>query len=152
MTKRLVSSEFNQIKRFAVFVSELNYFYDELKSHWAMIENGEQRIKTCLDESMKLFEDVLDTVPPTQVKALNSAMHDYRVIFVPKISPNGQNVVMSKDTAKQLVDMAHEQCRCCVKTPEEAEDCPVFNFSVGLVPPDTYDTLICPYSQAEWKD
>lgn len=152
MEKRLVNSEFNQVKRFASFISELSYMQDELKSRWALVEDGENRIKDCVDNALKLFEELLDTVPQNQVKSIQNAINDYRVTFVPKISPNNQNVVFSRETAKALIDMAQAECKLCVKTPEEAESCPVFNFSVGVCPPDTYDSLICPYSQAEWAD
>lgn len=152
MTKRLVSSEFVQVKRFASFLSELNYLYDELKSHWSLVENGEERVKKLIDESLQLFEDLLDTVPKNQIKSLRNAVEDYRVAFVPKTMPASQSVVMDKEQIKSLIDLAQEQCKTCVKTPEEAECCPVFQQCVGVVPPSGYDSLICPYSRAEWED
>lgn len=150
--KRLVNSEFNQLKRFSAFLSELNYFRDELKDRWKMVENGEERITKCIDESMELFEAMMDTVPANQLKSLRNAMLDYRITFVPKTSPDSRQIVMDKEHAKALIDLAQEECKICVKTPEEAENCPIFRLSTGVVPPDTYDSLICPYSQAEWAD
>ena len=152
MEKRLVSSEFNQVKRFAAFLSELNYLRDGLSTHWEMVENGEERIQKCLDESLQLFDELLDTIPKNQIKTLKNATVDYAVAFIPKIGPAAQNVVIDKEYVKQLIDLAHEQCKFCVKDPNEAEECPIFKLSTGVVPPDTYESFLCPYSQAEWKD
>lgn len=152
MQKRLVNAEFLQVKRFASFLSELNYMKDELTSHWKLVENGEDRIQKCIDESLQLFDDLLDTIPENQIKALRNAIDDYRVAFVPKAQPSDQSVVISKEHIKALVDLAQDQCKFCVKTPEEAEHCPVFQQSVAVVPPSSYDSLICPYSQAEWLE
>ena len=152
MEKRLVNAEFNQVKRFAAFISELNYFREGLLSHWEMVDNGQERIDRCVDDALKLFDELLDTIPKNQIKSLRNATEDYRIAFVPKVTPENQNVVMDREHAKALVDLAHEQCKICVKTPEEAEDCPVFQLSTGVVPPDTYDSLICAYSTAEWAD
>jgi len=152
MEKRLVSSEFNQLKRFAAFVSEINYFKDNLMDHWKMMENGEERVNKCLDEIMQLFCDLLDTVPPNQVRTLKNMMTDYKVSFVPVSKTETTNVVIEKECAKELVNMAQEQCMFCIKTPEEAESCPIFQLSTCVVPPDRYSSMLCSYSQAEWTN
>ena len=152
MQKRLVTSEFLEVKRFASFLSELNFIYEELKTHWEMVEDGENRIKKCIDESLQLFDELLDTVPPNQVKSLKNAVEDYRVAFVPKISSSNQGVVMDKEQIKNLVNLAQEQCKFCIKTSEEAETCPVFQHCIGVVPPTSYESVSCPYSLAEWME
>lgn len=152
MQKRLVNSEFNQVKRFATFISELNYLKEELASHWKMVKDGENRIQKLTDESLQLFDELLDTIPKNQIKSPRNAMTDYKVVFAPILSPESKNVVLNKEDAKALIDLAQAECKYCVKTPEEAEDCPIFKLTNGIVPPNTYDSLICVYSTAEWKD
>lgn len=152
MQKRLVNSEFLELKRFASFVSELNFLYEELKTHWEMIDNGEERVKKCIDDSLQLFDELLETVPQNQVKSLKNAIEDYRVAFVPKTAPLNQRIVMDKEQIKDLVDLAQEQCKFCIKSSEEAESCPVFQHCVGVVPPTSYESITCPYSLAEWME
>lgn len=152
MEKRLVSSEFNAMKRFAAALSELHYTQEELKSHWQMVENGEERIDKCVKDFLELFDDILDTIPAKQVKTLRNATGDYKIALVPQLKPESNSVVYDKEFARNLIDLAQEKCKTCVETPEDAEKCPIFQLSTAIVPVDTYDTLICPYSQAEWLD
>lgn len=152
MEKRLVNSEFNQMKRFAAFVSELAYFKEELAGHWQMVENGEERITNCLNEALKLFDEILNTVPKSQIRTIRNAIKDYRVTFVPSITPSNRSVVMDKEDAKALIDKAQEQCVYCIKDAAEAETCPLYNISIGVCPPDTYNSTMCPYARAAWDD
>lgn len=152
MEKRLVSSEFNAVKRLAAVISELHYSLEDLKTHWEMIDNGQERIKKSVNELLQLFDEILDTIPQKQLKSLRNAMDDYKIALVPQMKAESKSVLFDKDQAKELVDLAHEKCKTCVNSPEEAEKCALFHLSTAIVPPDRYDSLLCPYSSAEWGD
>lgn len=152
MEKRLVNAEFNQLKRYAAFVSELAYCREGLAEHWKMVENGEERISKCTDEALKLFDEILDTVPQAQIRSIRNAVKDYKVAFVPKMLPETRNVVIDREAAKALIDKAQEQCVYCIKDAAEAETCPIYIISIGVCPPDMYDSTMCPYARAEWED
>ena len=152
MEKRLVSSEFDAVKHFAAAACEISFSKTELSEQFKLVENGTERLEKCSAELNSLFNDLLATIPAKQLNTLRNAVNDYRFLLVPKTVISCKSVVMDKEHARELVELAQAECKMCVKTPKEAESCPVYSSSIGIVPPSSYDSLICPYAQTEWLD
>ena len=150
--QKLVSYEFNALKRFTAFVSEMAYFQKDLEKRWPLVENGAERIQEIVSKSAKLFNEMLDTIPANQLKSLRNTTTDLKIAIVPRLAPDSKNIVIEKTDAKKLVDLAQEQCKYCSKTPEEAKDCPIYIVSESVVPPDRYTEFLCPYANSIWAD
>ena len=152
METRFVRAEMDIMRRFAAFISELLYVKDDLQRRLEMVENGKQRLDTIIDDSAKLVKDLLDTASYNQKKQFANSINDYKIDLTPKLKPGSTSVLMTRDQAKALVNLAQEKCKTCVDTPEEAKKCPVFKVLEVTALPDTYDSMLCPYSRAEWAD
>ncbi len=152
METRFVRAEMDVMKRFAAFISELLYIKDDLQKRLDMVEDGKQRLDSIIDDTAKLVKDLLNTTVDNQRKHFANCLSDYRIDLTPKLKPGSTNLLMTRAQAKALVDLAQEKCKTCVDTPEEAEKCPVFKVLEITALPDNYDSMLCPYSRAEWAD
>ena len=151
-TQRFVRAEMDLMKRFAAFISELLYIKDDLQKRLDLIDDGENRIEKLLDDSAKLVKDLLETAPENQKKQFRNSINDYKIELVPKLTPGSSNVLLTKEQAKALVDLAQERCKSCVDGPDEALKCPVYRILEVTALPDSYESILCPYSLAEWAD
>lgn len=152
MDKRFVNKEFSLLKRLTAFISDLLYAKDDLQSRLELIPDGPQRMNVLLDDASVLVKDILATGPENQKKHLYNTIKDYKVELMPKVSYGSSNIVMSKDQTKRLIDIAQEKCRTCVEDPDSAKKCALYQVLEITALPDTYETLLCPYSQAKWAD
>ena len=152
MDKRFVNKEFSLLKRLTAFISDLLYTKDDMQSRLALIPDGKQRMDALLDDASALVKDILATGPESQKKQLYNTMKDYKIELMPKLSYGSSNIVLSKEQVKQLIDVAQEKCKHCIEDPESAQKCALYKFLVITALPDSYNTLLCPYSQAKWAD
>ena len=152
MDKRFVNKEFSLLKRLAAFISDLLYAQEDLDSRLALIPDGRQRMNKVLDDTSKFVQDILATGPDAQKRQLSNTIKDYKVELMPKLAPGSPNIVMTKEQAKQLVDIAQEKCKSCVEDPAKAQKCALYQVLSITALPDTYDSLLCPYSRATWAD
>ncbi len=150
--ERLVRNEMNTLKRFAASFSEFLFVKDDLANRLKTIQNGERRLDEIIEKTNSLFTDILKTVPENQRKQLINTLSDYRFELIPKLHPGSTNVIMTKDQAKELVDLAQEKCKTCIEYSDNAQNCSVYKMLEKTALPDHYDTIICPYSLAEWAD
>ena len=90
-------------------------------------------------------------MPDNQQRQFRNATHDYKIELVARMKPNSQNVLLTKEQTKNLVDLAQEKCDGCVESGEEVEKCELFKLLETLTPLETYDTFICPYALARWE-
>ena len=152
MDKRFVNKEFTLLKRLTAFMSDLLYAKDDLAPRLQLVENGQQRMDKILDDVSSLIKDVLATGPESQKKQLSNTIKDYKVELMPKLAPGSSNVLMTKEQAKRLIDIAQEKCKSCVENSEEAKRCALYQILEITALTDSYDSLLCPYSRATWAD
>lgn len=152
MDKRFVNKEFSLLKRLTAFISDLLYAKDDLQKRLELIPDGNKRMDKVLDDVSELIKDLLSTGPDNQKKTLLNTVSDYKLEFVPRLSPGSSNIVITKAQAKKLIDIAQEKCTNCVEDYKKAQSCALYQLLEVTALPDSYDTMLCPYSQAEWKD
>ena len=125
---RLNRGEFEAVRCLLGAVNYAVHANEDLQKRLAIIPGGQQRM--------------LDTL---------QALREIRM--TPKLAPMSRNVILEKDTAKELIDIAMERCRGCVEGPEEGRKCALYQVLEGFLPLDSYDNgMLCPYSVSEWKD
>lgn len=152
MEQRFVNKEFTMLKRLTAFISELLYMKEDLDERMQIIPDGQKRLDNVLSEVSDLVKELIETGPDSQKKQLYNFIKDSRVELIPKLSPGSTNILMSKAQAKQLVDIAQEKCKSCVEDPRSAKNCVLYKVLEVTALPDTYNTLLCPYSRAKWED
>lgn len=152
MDKRFVNTEFTLLKRLAAFISDLLYAKEDLENRLALIPDGQNRMDNILDSVSDLLKDILSTGPENQKKQLYNVMKDYKVELMPRLSSGSKNIIMTKSQAKQLIDVAQEKCKSCVEDCNSAKKCALYQLLEITAIPDSYDTLLCPYSRAVWRD
>jgi len=152
MQTRFVRKEMELMKRLAAFLSELMYLQEDMKDRLENIDGGNELLTSLLNNTTDLFSKLLNSAPQNQIKQLQNVLTDYKVELVPRLKPTSQNVLMAKDQAKALIDIAQEKCKTCVENSITAQKCPIYNLLEVTALPDRYDTITCPFSLAEWAD
>ena len=152
MEKRFVSSEWNKILAYAAYLSELCYIRDDMQDRLSMVENGSERLNEVIEKAGSLLREILDTGTDAQKKKLRNTFHDYRMVLTPMLSNGSTNVLMTREQAKDLVDLAQEKCASCVEDGESAKNCPVYKVLEVTTPLNRYDSMVCPFSLATWGD
>ena len=152
MNKRFVNKEFSLLKRLTAFISDLLYAKEDLTGRLQFVSDGQQRLDNILDDVSSLAKELIDTGPDNQKNQLRNTIKDMKVELVPKFSPGPSNIVMTKEQAKMLIEIAQEKCKTCVEDPNSAQKCPIYQILETTALLDSYNSLICPYSKAEWAD
>lgn len=150
MQTRFVRKEMTLLRWLFAFLSELFYFKDDMQPRLEMIQDGSQRIDKLIEDVSSLLKEIIATGTQTQKDQLTRALQDYKVELVPKCTPTSTKVVLSPETAKNLVDFAQERCKACVEDNVSCRQCNLYKLLEGVVTPDSYDTLLCPYAIIEW--
>lgn len=99
-----------------------------------------------------IADDLIGTMPVGQCKQLQNTMTDMEMRMVPKLTAMSQNVILEKEHARSLFDIAMKQCRGCVEDAQSCRKCGLYRVLESTLPLDDYDRLICPYSISEWED
>lgn len=123
----------------------------DLAERMKMIEGGPEMLKTVAEVSEKLLTEVRKTIPEKQRRTLNNVNLDYEMRLVPKMTPTSGKVLVHEDDFRQLVDAARHKCTDCADTPEEAQKCKLYQLFLNILPLERYDTILCPYNEAEWR-
>ena len=152
MNERFVDIEFSVLKRLAAFISDLLYAKDDLNKRLLMIENGQERLNKLIDDTAVLVKELIATGTENQKRQLYNTIKDYKVEMIPKLANGSSNIVMTKIQAKQLIELAQEKCKNCVENSKSAQSCALYQFLEVTAVPDSYDSLLCPFSQATWAD
>lgn len=150
---RLNRGEFEAVRCLLGAVNYAVHANEDLHKRLAIIPGGQQRMLDTLQALRDIADDVIGTVPRGQCKQIRNTMMDMEIRMTPKLAPMSRNVILEKDTAKELIDIAMERCRGCVEGPEEGRKCALYQVLEGFLPLDSYDNgMLCPYSVSEWKD
>ena len=153
MEERLNRGEFEAVRCLLGAYNYAAHARDDLRGRVDSVVNGRVRITELVDGLRGFTDELLETVPVGQCRQLKNTMMDMELRMVPKRMPMSQNVILDKDNAKALIDMAMERCRGCVEGPQEAKGCALYKVLESFLPLESYDNgMLCPYSVSEWKD
>lgn len=153
MEERLVRKEFEAVRCLLGAISYAASARDDLTRRLAEIPGGQKRMEAVVAGLRDITDAVIDTVPQGKCRQLKNTMNDMEMRMVPKLTSMSQNVVLEKDNAKALIDIAMEKCRGCVEDGEKCRECGLYKVLEGFLPLDTYGNgLLCPYSISEWID
>lgn len=151
--ERLTRGEFDAVRCLLGAVSYTASASENLQKRLACFDNGKQRMAMVLGGLKAIADDVIGTIPVGQCKQIRNTMNDMEMRMVPKMTRMSQNVIMEKDTAKALIDIAMEKCHGCVEDDKGCRDCALYKILETLLPLETYEGgLLCPYSMSEWEN
>ena len=151
--ERMTKPEFEALRCLLGAVSYVAHANNDLQKRLECIPGGKQRMAMALGSIKAIAEDIVGTMTRQQAKQMQNSMSDLEMRMVPKLASIAQNVVLDKDIAKGLIDMAKDQCHGCVEDNNSCRECKLYQMLEAVTPLDDYDYgLICPYSLAEWED
>ena len=149
---RLNRGEFEAVRCLLGAVNYAAHANDDLKKRLMIIPGGDQRMADALQDLRDITDDVIGTVPRGQCRQLRNTMRDMEIRMVPKLSPMSLNVILDRDKAKALIDIAMERCHGCVEDERSCRKCALYRVLESFLPLDSYEnSLLCPYSRAEWE-
>ena len=151
--ERLNRGEFEAVRCLLGAVNYAAHAQDDLKKRLALVPGGQQRMTDAVQDLKDLADDVIGTVPSGQCKQIRNTMSDMEIRMTPKLAPLSRNVILEKDVAKALIDIAMEKCRGCVEDEVNCRKCALYRVLESFLPLDDYSNgMLCPYSRSEWKD
>jgi len=151
--ERLNRGEYEAVRCLLGAVNYAAHANDDLQKRLAIIPDGQQRMADVIQDLKDVADDIIGTVPKGQCRQIRNTMIDMEIRMTPKLSPMSRNIIIEKDTAKELIDIAMERCHGCVEGPEDGKKCALYKVLEGFLPLDNYDNgMLCPYSMSEWKD
>lgn len=150
---RMTRSEMSCCRMIMSLANNLQIAQEDLKKRLEIIPNGAARMKKLLEDLDTLFLDLRGTISDRQRKQLRNSAKDMVFQLVPKITSNGNRVMISIDEMKELTECAMEKCKSCADSGEEAKKCRLYQWLETNIPLDDYgDDLICPYAREEWGE
>lgn len=151
--ERLKRAEFEAMRCLLGAVSYTATARDDLQKRLECVPYGNQRMNMVLGGLKAIADDLIGTVPRGQCKQIRNTMQDMEMRMVPKMMGMSQNVILEKDNAKALIDVAMEKCRGCVEDEESCRRCGLYRVLESFLPLDSYDNgMLCPYALSEWQD
>ncbi len=134
-------------------VSYAAHARDGLGERVKMFKKGPERMRMLIGSMEAMANDIIGTVPMAQCRQLRNTMHDMDMRMVPRMTRMTQNVILEKDLAKGLIDIAMAKCRDCVEDEKSCRNCALYKILVGILPLDNYENgMLCPYSTSKWAD
>ena len=151
--ERLNRTEMNAMIMLLAHLSSTVYAETDLAKRLECIPNGKKRFHLLVGQFKAICDDLAGTISPQQCKTLYGTMKDNELRIVPKLMPGSPNLILSKEQAQELMDIAREKCVMCTEDGESCRQCGLYKIMEALVPMQDYGAgLICPYSTAEWRD
>ena len=124
----------------------------DLQKRLECIPSGKQRMNMAIGAIRAIADDIVGTMTLGQCRQLKNTMQDMEIRMVPKMTRMSQNVVLEKENARGLFNIAMEKCRGCVEDSQSCRECALYKVLEGTLPLDSYNSLSCPYAISEWKD
>jgi hypothetical protein len=150
--ERMRRTELCALKMLLAHLSSAAFAQEDLKDRLDCIPNGNQRMRMAVGGLRAVCDDLIGTITVAQAKQIRGTMNDFEIRLIPKLSPNSQNVIMTVDVAKTLLDYARLKCRECTANDNESRNCTLYQFMEATTPLEHYgDGLICPYALQEWE-
>lgn len=118
-----------------------------------MIQDGMERLDRIAKESDALLNELRVTIPENQRIAMQHTAEDYEIRLTPKATPSENNVIITKEEFRELVDAAKTKCMDCTLDDEECSKCKLYQLFTSVVPLDNYNALnLCPYNLGGWAN
>lgn len=134
-------------------VTILEDLNEEIPDRLNMVNDGRGRLSRIAGFANALLNDLRVTVPEDQRIGIQNTAEDYEIRLAPKASPATNNVIMTKDEFKSLVDFARTKCIDCIDNDEECEKCQLYRLLTSILPLDEYHgTNLCPYNLGQWRN
>lgn len=150
--ERATRDEMSAIRMLLIMSSNLAYAEDDLKKRLSIVPDGEARLKSVLEESTSLFQDILGTISDKQRRKLRNDANDYDVKLTPKFSADKTTMALSKQELMTLVNCAREKCKFCILNGRECEQCELYQMLITIIPLNDYGSdIVCPYVYQEWE-
>ena len=125
----------------------------DLADRLAMVENGDERMHSIAALADELLTDLRVTLPEDQRESMQHTGEDYEMRLAPRMTPYKNNVVMTNEEFRELVDASREKCRECILDDNECEECSLYRLLTCVLPMDDYHEInLCPYNLGEWKN
>ena len=150
--ERLKRAELAALKMLLAELSSGTWVRDELWDRLLCIPNGRRRLLLSLGGLRAICNDLIGTIPIAQASQIRGTLKDYEIRLIPKLTPNSKNIILTREEAQDLMDMAREMCRSCVEDGESCRKCKMYKLLEATTPLNDYGSgLSCPYSLAEWE-
>ena len=118
-----------------------------------MIPDGEERFKKVAAWADELLHELRVTVPENQRIGMHHTAMDCEMRIVPVQKPSENNVLMTKEEFRELVDSARQRCRECADDDEECERCSLYRLLTSVLPLEDYHGMhMCPYNLGRWEN
>jgi len=125
----------------------------DLNERLDMVDNGQERFSDLAKKADALLQEIRTTIPENQRDVLQRTIEDCKIRMVPKTMPDGNVVIVPKETFRTLVDSAKVRCNDCIYDDTECEQCDLFQLFTTVMPMDDYHIVnLCPYNLGVWKN
>ena len=150
--ERLLRSELTAVRMLLASLSSAAYAKEDLQKRLECVPDGNRRYRMALGGLKAVCDDLIGTVTRQQAWQLYGTMKDFEMRLVPKLTPMSENILLTKQQGKDLIDCARWKCAGCVEDGESCRKCKLYKLLEATTPLEDYgDGLICPYSLAEWE-
>lgn len=148
---RMKRSEFEATRMLLGALRFIEIAVEDLKDRMGMIPDGEARTNAGLKQMNDVATDIIGTMTVTQCKQVWRTQSDMIFKLTPKLAQNSPNVLMEKDVAKGLIDIAMEKCRDCVEDGTSCQQCKLYQVLEAVSPMEEYSDIRCPYAITFWE-
>jgi len=134
-------------------ITILDDLLKEIPDRLDMVPDGRERMGEIARKADQLLNEIRITVPENQRHGIQNMASDYEIRLTPKATPVEQNVLVTKEEFRELVDSARAMCKECTYDDQECEQCKLYQLLTSILPLDEYhDRMLCPYNLGEWAN
>lgn len=148
---RMRRSEFEATRMMIGASRFMEYAAEDLQERLEMVPDGKARLAQGLRQVNEVVEDVIGTMTVTQCRQVRNTLNDMVMKLMPKLSPTSSNVLMEKDIARGLIDIAMEKCKGCTEDGVTCKACALYQVLEAISPMQEYSELSCPYALTHWE-
>ena len=150
--ERLKRSEMTAVRMLLAGLSTAGYAREDLQERLKAVPDGNGRLRRSLGLMKAVADDLVGTISKAQCRQIYGTMKDFEMRLVPKLTPMSQNVIMTAEEAKELLECARWKCRDCIEDGDSCRKCKLYKLLEATTPMEDYGTgMICPYSAAKWE-
>ena len=125
----------------------------DIEDRLRMVPDGRNRMAEIAQAADRLLYEVRVTIPENQRMSLQNTAKDYEIRLTPKATPEENNVIMTKEEFRELVDCARTKCKDCTLDDHECEECELYRLLTSVLPmSDYHDGFLCVYNLGEWAN
>ena len=114
--ERLKRSEMTAVRMLLAGLSTAGYARDDLQERLKAVPDGNGRMRRSIGLLKAVTDDLVGTISKAQCKQLYGTMKDFEMRLVPKLTPMSQNVIMTAEEVKELLECARWKSGTVLKT------------------------------------